>query len=306
MSSQNQILKLQGSLSILLCASVWGLFWIPLQYFDASGVKALWAVAGITFSAALIAIAFAIRFGMARQGDFKLLLITGLGMGAANVLYFAGILLSDVLRVIFLFYLLPLWATLFAKMFFNVPIGRKRIFAIALAVLGVWLLLGAGGWPLPKNLGDVFGILAGMLWALGLTMMRGRQEIDIFMAGASTFAIAFVLAVLLGTILHITRPDIQPTLPTVDQLGSVVLPMLAFGAFVLWTSIIGQLWGAKHVAATTAALLTMSEIVVATISIAMLQASSMEILSMVGACLILLAVLIDLFANSRSQETVAT
>jgi len=54
------------------------------------------------------------------------------------------------------------------------------MFALLFALAGIWLLLGAGGWPLPQNLGDVFGILAGMFWALGLTMMRGQASYGVW------------------------------------------------------------------------------------------------------------------------------
>lgn len=303
MSSQSSNLKLQGSISIFLCASVWGLFWIPLRYFDESGVTALWAVAGINFTASLVALPIAYKFGAFKKRDLKLLLIMGLGMGAANIFYFAGIILSDVIRVIFLFYLLPLWATLFAKILFNVPIGKNRMIALFIAIVGIWLLLGAGGWPLPRNIGDVFGILAGMFWALGLTLMRGKQEMDALVVTASALITAFILAIILGALMYVLVPDVQPSPPSIEKILAILLPLLAFGIFVLWPTMVGQLWGAKYVAATTAALLTMSEILVATLSTALLEASSMELISWVGASLIMIAVLIDLFANSQPQES---
>ena len=293
-------LKLQGSLSIFFSASVWGLFWIPLRYFDESGVYSLWAVAYINVAASLIAVPVALYRGMFRREHLKWFFIMGLGMGAANIFYFAGIILSDVVRVIFLFYLLPIWATVFSKLLYGVPIGRKRMVALGFAIVGIWLLLGAGGWPVPQNIGDVFGILAGMFWALGLTMMRGQSELDAFAVSASALVFAAIMALILGTIMHLVVPEIQPAIPSFDTAVSILLPVAVFGMIVLWTTMVGQLWGAKFVAATTAALLTMSEILTATISTALLDASNLPWISWVGAGLILIAILIDLFAgNSR-------
>lgn len=293
--------KLRGSLSIFFSASVWGLFWIPLRYFDESGVHSLWAVAYINLTASLIALPAAWYYGKFERKDIKWLIIMGLGMGAANIFYFAGIILSDVVRVIFLFYLLPIWATLFSKLLYNIPIGKIRMFALGFALVGIWLLLGAGGWPLPQNIGDVFGILAGMFWALGLTMMRGRAEMDALVVSASALSFAFVMAIILGSIMHAVVPDIQLAAPSFETSLSIVLPVAAFGIIVLWTTMVGQLWGAKYVAATTAALLTMSEILAATISTALLDASDLSWISWAGAGLILIAIIIDLYAGSQEK-----
>jgi len=305
MTSTQPNLKLQGSLSIFFSASIWGIFWIPLRYFDESGVYSLWAVAGINLAASAVAIPFALWLGDFKKEQLKWLIIMGLGMGAANIFYFAGIILSDVVRVIFLFYLLPLWATLFAKILFSVPIGKPRLIALVVAIAGIWLLLGAGSWPIPQNLGDVFGIMAGMFWALGLTLMRGNSEMDAYTVSASALFFAFIMAVILGVIMHLTVPALQPAAPNLDTALNVALPVIAFGILVLWPTMVGQLWGAKYVAATTAALLTMSEILMATASTALLDASDLPLISWFGAGLILIAVLIDLFANSNSSEATA-
>ena len=294
-------MKLKGSLSIFFSASLWGLFWIPLRYFDEVGVYSLWAVACINFAASLIAIPVALKFGDFKREQLKWIIIMGLGMGAANIFYFAGIILSDVVRVIFLFYLLPIWATLFSKFLFNIPIGKIRMIAIGLAIGGIWLLLGAGGWPIPQNIGDVFGILAGMFWALGLTLMRGRSELDAYTVSASALFFAFVMAVILGTIMHSLVPHLQQAAPDINTISIIAFPVLAFGILILWPTMVGQLWGAKYVVATTAALLTMSEILVATASTALLGASNLNWISWLGAGFILCAVLVDLFAGQEAQ-----
>jgi len=237
MKTPTDNLKFQGSLSIFFSASIWGLFWIPLRYFDEAGVYSLWAVAYINFAASLIALPVAFFFGKFERSQLK-------------------------------------WLR---------------------------LLLGAGGWPLPQNIGDVFGILAGMFWALGLTMMRGQAELDALIVSASSLFFAFLMAIFLGLIMHSLVPNLQPAVPSFETAISIVLPVMAFGILILWTTMFGQLWGAKYVAATTAALLTMSEILAATISTALLDASNLPWISWVGAGLIMVAILIDLFAGNSEK-----
>jgi drug/metabolite transporter (DMT)-like permease len=298
--------RLHGSLAIFMGACVWGIFWLPLRHFDESGVHALWAVAAINLAACLIAVPAAMFFGKIERDQIKWLIVMGIGMGAANIFYFAGIIISDVIRVIFLFYLLPIWATLFSRILFKVEIGSKRLIAIGFAILGIWLLLGAGGWPVPENIGDVFGLMSGMFWAMGLTMMRGKSELDAFAVSASALFFAFLLGVLLALLMQTVTPEVQRPAPDLNTLLTVLAPIVAFGVIVLWPTLLAQIWGAKFVAATTAALLTMSEIVVATVSTSILGASDLSLISWIGAALILVAVFIDLFAKpvTNSGSTV--
>lgn len=287
----------RGALAIFFSAAVWGIFWIPMRYFDQSGLTALWAVVAINFAASLIAIPVAYFKGEFTAKNFKWLLAIGIGMGLSNVLYFAGLILSDVIRVTFLFYLLPIWATIFSKLIFNVTIGPLRAGAVMLAACGIWLLLGGGSWPVPKNLGDVFALFSGTGWALGLTLIRGRENLGGFGTAAMSHFFSFIGAVVLGIILMFSVPDVQPPPPSLEIIAGMALPVAVFAMVIMWPTNVGQLWGAQYVAATTAALLTMSEIVVATLSTTLLESTELTIVSWVGGGLIILAIFADLRAG---------
>jgi len=160
-------------------------------------------------------------------------------------------------------------------------------------------LLGAGGWPIPQNLGDVFGLLSGAGWAFGLAMIRGRDDLGAFATTASGLFFAFLGAAILGSILMVHLPEVQPPLTNILENPIVILVVMLFGVLILWPSLFGQIWGAQFVAATTAALLTMSEIMLATISTYVLGESNMELISWIGATLILAAIFIDLFGSNN-------
>ena len=297
MTTRSPASPVRASLSIFLCASIWGLFWIPLRHFDENGLVALWTVAAINFVACATGFPI-LMFSRERiLPNLKWIVIVGMGMGLSNVFYFAGIIMSDVIRVTFLFYLLPLWATLFSWVIFGVPIGRARMLALLIAVVGIWLLLGAGGWPIPQNLGDAFGLASGIGWAFGLAMLRGREDIEPMTTTTFGLFFAFLAAMIVGYVLTIVSPEVQPGFPDTETLAGIALPVIAFGALILWPSLYGQIWGAKYVAATTAALLTMSEIMTATISTSLLGASDLELISWIGAGLIFAAILVDLFGG---------
>lgn len=287
-----------GAAAIFFGAATWGLFWIPMRYFDGEGLTALWAVAAINLGASLIAVPVALWRGEIERANLRWLAIIGIGMGLSNVLYFAALILSDVIRVTFLFYLLPIWATIFSKVLFNVAITGSKLIAVLLAFAGIWLLLGGGGWPIPQNIGDVFGLFSGMGWAFGLTMIRGRGDLGGFATTASAHCFAFIAAVLIGLTLSLTLKDVQPSLPDMGTLLPLVLPVLAFSILILWPTNVGQLWGARYVASTTAALLTMSEIVVATLSYSLFGEANLTLLGWFGGGLIVCAIFVDLFARN--------
>ncbi|MEM7291140.1 MAG: EamA family transporter, partial [Pseudomonadota bacterium] len=146
MFASHSNMALRGSLSVFFSAAVWGVFWIPMRHFDEAGLNAMWGIAAINLAACLIAIPAAIWSRDFKREHVKWLLTIGIGMGFSNVFYFAGLILSDVIRVTFLFYLLPIWATIFSKLLFNVTLGPARLIAIGCAFVGIWLLLGGGGW----------------------------------------------------------------------------------------------------------------------------------------------------------------
>lgn len=293
-------LRLRGSLSILFSASVWGLFWLPLHYFDREGLNGLWAVVAINMAAAAIALPVAFFRGSFDRPALKPLLSAAFGIGAANVFYFAGLILSDVVRVIFLFYLLPIWATLFSRLLLGTPIGPIRMLAIGIAVIGIWLLLGAGGWPIPENLGDISGIAAGMCWALGLTLMGDESNVSSLVATAIAAPTAILLALMLLALSPLL-PPLEVPFPYVTNIDHLLLPVLLFGILVLWPTTVGQLWGAKFVSSPTASLLTMSEILVATTSAVLIAGSSLAPVSWAGGGLIVIAVLIDIYGDARQH-----
>ncbi len=270
-----------------------------MRYFNENGLSAMWGIAAINIAALIVAAAAMVYVNDYRREDLKWLLIIGCGMGFANVFYFAGLILSDVIRVTFLFYLLPIWATLFARVIFGVRLGLARILAVLLAFIGIWLLLGAGDWPVPQNLGDIFGILSGMAWAFGLTMIRGQSELGAFATTTFGHGFAVIAALGMGIALSQTMPHVQSTFSPNEVSAHLLILVVLFGALVLWTTMLGQVWGAKFIAATTAALLTMSEIVVATGSATMIGNETLPLISWAGAGLIIAAIFVDLFGSNH-------
>lgn len=275
-----------------------------MRYLDEAGITGLWAVAVVMAAALIPGIIVACLQGEMRSfRNFNCWLV-GFALGLATVLYFAGILYSDVIRVIFLFYLLPLWTTISARIIYGEPIRGAQIIVIIAAIAGVWLLLGGGTrLPVPQNAGDWCGIGAGFCWGISLSLLRGREQTPPFASTAASMAAGSLLAIIAASIIYYLTLKANGTEAPLNQALSinVLLLGLLFGMAVLFPAMLGQIWGARRIPAPTAALLTMAEIIVATISAGWLIGTDLQPVSILGGAIIVVAVLVDLYAQ-KSQS----
>ena len=292
----------QGEVAIVLGAGIWELFWIPLRYLDENGVQGLWAVAFIMAAAIPISLGAALYSRELRRADLGTIALIGSLIGIAVTLYFAAIVFTDVLRAVFLFYLLPIWATILARVLHGEPIGPRRLVAIAVAFGGLWLFLGGeGGLPLPKNAGDWMAICSGISWAFCIVTIKHKPDVGSFANSAAPFIFGSGLATVAAIFLVSSNPFPDPS-----AIRATAPIALAFGTLMLWPSILGQVWGAKLVPAPRAALLSMTEILFATISAYLLIGTSLTLWSAFGGVAIIVAVLIDIGAQTNPNKTETT
>ena len=71
----------------------------------------------------------------------QLVLMIALAGGLANVCFLSAIVRGDVVRVMLLFYLAPVWGVIGGRIFFGEPLTRLRVVGVATAVVGAVLLL---------------------------------------------------------------------------------------------------------------------------------------------------------------------
>lgn len=290
-----------GAIAVIAGSAIWGIFWLPLRYLHDAGISGLWAVSLVTSAALLPAL-----LAMWWQRETATLLrmdswLVGLALGTSTVLYFTGVLYSDVIRVIFLFYLLPLWTTVADRLIYGLPIRRIQLIVIGVALAGVWLLLGGGtAIPVPRNIGDWCGIGAGLCWGVSLSLLRGRELTPPFASTLTAMAVAMILSACVALLAGLTVGPVATT----DDLHSGAVSWMhtltlggLFGALILFPAMLGQIWGARRIPAPTAALLTMSEIIVATLSAGLLIGTDLQPASWLGGAIIIVAVCIDLSAQ---------
>jgi len=293
----------QGAIAVAMGSALWGLFWIPLRFLDDRGVTGLWAVALVMFALIIPSTLLLIQAGKLHTLKSGNTWFIGCSMGLAAVLYFVGVIVSDVIRVIFLFYLLPIWTTLAARILYKELITPARLLIIALALIGLWLLLGGGNRiPLPSNIGDWCGLLAGVSWGISLAVIHGKDNVDpigmVFAVATTATVMSVGVAMLLVNTAHTELASVPQPASWMLVVGAAFL----FSIIVMFPSLLGQIWGAQRVAAPTAALLTMTEIIVATLSAYLLIGTELNQISMIGALIILIAVVIDIAMKFRANS----
>ena len=104
--------------------------------------------------------------------------LTGVVVGLSVVGYTLAFLYTDVVRVLILFYLTPIWGFILARIFLGDLITPVRWASILLGIGGMLTIFGIDrGIPLPDNIGDWVALVAGLLWAVGsLMMLMGKRS----------------------------------------------------------------------------------------------------------------------------------
>ncbi len=292
----------KAAIAVALGSALWGLFWIPLRYLEQAGLPSLLAVAMVMFIAFIGSIALCINNRTLSELSNPTAWIVGSSMGLAGVLYFYGVMTSDVIRVIFLFYLLPVWTTIASRIIYGEAIGRARLIVICIALAGLWLLLGGDRRiPLPQTAGDWSGLAAGICWGISLALLKGRVWASPSVNCMCSFATGTVIA-LAASIIIVAEPYSQ--VPLLLTNISVLMIVVFFGAIILLPSMMIQIWGAGILPAPTSALLTMTEIISAIASAYFIIGTELKGASAFGALVILIAVLSDIYLQRFKSEQV--
>ena len=210
-------------------------------------------------------------------------------------------LFSDVVRAVLLFYLLPVWTILAARVLHGEPVRARHVVVIVAAFAGLWLLLGGGTRPpLPRNVGDACALAAGMCWGVSLALLRGHGTTPPYAGTAAAILVMGTLAGAAAAMAAWLAPALAPPPPFAGITPRTLSIAIGFGALVLYPALLGQIWGARRVPAATASLLTMSEILVATLSAWWLIGTALDGAALAGGALVVGAVLLDLALGRRA------
>ena len=244
--------------SLLAGATVWGLIWYPYRVLNAAGLSGVRA----TILTYLVALVFGMLVAVARERcerPSRWLAAVGLAAAGCNVGYVLGMLHGEVMRVLLLFYLAPLWTVLLARLILAERAGRGGMLVIALSFAGAMVMLWQPrlGLPLPTRAAEWFGLGAGFLFALSNVLIRRTPQHSIELKTLVVFFCTLVLG--------LTASGFEAPGSLAGLEGGHWLLIGMVGIVLVAINLVVQ-FGVTHVPANRAIVIFMFELVVAAVS----------------------------------------
>ena len=277
------------ALALTLNAFIWGVSWWPFRQLQGHGLHPLWATVLVYLVAVLvIALARPHAFGQVLRTPALWVLV--LASGTTNAAFNWGVTIGDVVRVVLLFYTMPLWAVLLARLLLGERLSALAATRVLLALGGAAIVLWpqGGGMPLPRSLAEALGLLGGFAFALNNVMLRREahqpelaRALAMFLGGA---VVAGALA--LGLASHGLVSG--PPAPGWPWLGGA----LAMGVVFLLSNLALQ-YGAARLSANITAVVMVTEVLFASVSAVLLGAGQLSPALLVGGALIVAAALLS-------------
>ena len=276
------------ALALTFNAFTWGVSWWPFRQLEAAGLHPLWATV-IIYALAVVAITLWRPQAWRHLCTMPALWVLVLASGTTNAAFNWGVTVGDVVRVVLLFYLMPLWAVLLARVLLGERLTAAAGLRVALALAGAVIVLwpADGGWPLPRTLAEVLGVVGGFSFALNNVMLRreahrpeSARALAMFLGGA---VVAGVVALSLGERGAVPWP---PAPAPGWMLGALAMG----GAFLLGN--LALQYGAARLPANVTAVVMVSEVLFASVSAVLLGAGQVTLPLLVGGALIVGATLL--------------
>ena len=287
-------------LALLVNAFVWGVSWWPFRHLQAMGLHPLWATTIIYVLSAVAIVAW--RPDSLRQvATHPALWVIFLASGATNATFNWSVSIGDVVRVVLLFYLMPLWSLLLARVILKERLTPKSIVRVVLALVGALLVLsqgepveGGGADAVVRpllGLPEVLAILGGFAFALNNVMLKREaarpdegRALAMFLGGA---VVAGVTAAALST----------GQAAGVDwPVGASAWLLPAFGLSIAFmVSNLCLQYGAARLSAMATAVVMPCEVLFAALTAVWWGGATLHASVLVGGALILAATLASVF-----------
>ncbi len=285
-------------MALVINAFVWGVSWWPFRQLQSYGLHPLW-------STALLYVLIFVLMLVLRPNSWRgiaahpVLWALVLAAGLTNVGFNWAVTVGDVVRVVLLFYLMPAWSVLVAWLLLGERPTLASLLRLALAMAGVLIVLKTpeAAWPVPQSLPDWLALMGGCSFAVTNVLLRKTANtppearmLAMFGGGAALASAAALVGM---------GQQIVPA-PALALAG---VPMLLGLCIAFLISNVALQYGAARLAASTTALVMLTEILFASGSAALLDAAQFPPRLLIGGGLIVLAALLAALAPSGDAAT---
>lgn len=278
---------------LLVAATCWGLIWYPYRLLQEAGISG--AVSTFYTYAVTVLVGFVLfaRHLPQMKGMLHPMLWLGLAAGWTNLSYVLAIIDGEVMRVMLLFYLSPLWTLLLAHYWLGERTGPLGMAAIVVSLMGAFIMLWQPdkGLPLPQNEAEWLGLSSGIGFALTNVLTRRAKGLTL-----PAKSLAVWIGVTLVALVFIPVLGQQPGSHEMEPWQAFMIIGIGLGLMV---ATLGVQYGITHTPVTRASVIFLFELVVAAFAAYWLAGEAMDMREWVGGTLIVVA---SLFA-ARAEES---
>jgi len=269
-----------ATFGLLFGALCWGIIWYPYRIMEDAGVS---GVASSLYTYSITAFVGLVLFAKHWRGLFKLpqsAYWLALVAGWTNLSYVLAVIDGEVMRVMLLFYLSPLWMLILAYFWLKEPIGIKRLVVIAISLVGAFIMLWQpGSLPLPNNQAEWLALSSGVGFALTNVITRRSTHITLRTKSMAVWLGVIFMAIMLLPFQSLPFPN--PSFFSLNNwmvMGCIAILLMAATFFVQY--------GITQIPVTRASVLFLFELVVAAIASYYLANEAMTLREWIGGSLI--------------------
>jgi drug/metabolite transporter (DMT)-like permease len=277
--------------AMLIGASLWGVIWYPMRLLEGGGLGGIWLTLTLYGAALVVSLPRTARTvpEFARSpGMLALLMLTA---GWTNIAFVEAVLEGNILRVLLLFYLSPLWATLMGWALLHERITRVGFASLVIAMSGALLMLWNPilGAPWPQGKADWMALTSGFAFALSNVVVRKVQEVSIAAKALSVWAGVVIVGVIMITAFSLPVP--RPS-------GYIFAGAVALGVLgILLMTVLVQ-YGVTHMPVHRSAVIALVELVAGAVSQQLLTDEVVTLREWAGGALIVVGAYLAARASS--------
>ena len=273
--------------SLLFGAFVWGIIWYPYRLMANAGVSGIYS----SFYVFILTIAIALPYFFITKKkvsiwskDFWLLALVA---GYTNISYVLAVIDGEVVRVMLLFYLSPVWTIFLAHFMLNEDTQKRHYIAVFISLIGAFIMFWEPGYLIHlDSKSDWLALSSGLGFAITNVMTRKHEHMTV-----NQKALAIWLGVIVVAIICIMFD--KNAMPTLDFFRPVDAAIMMAIALSLFLSTLLVQFGVTQIKAVEASSFFLFEIVVAAISSYFLVGESIAFNEWLGGIFIITGVILS-------------
>ncbi len=268
--------------ALLFSSSLWGIIWYPLRWLDEAGMSAVWSSLVMYLAAGALALPFLFKKNIFNSNNYWDLMFLAIAAGITNVAFLVALTEGEVMRVMLLFYMSPVWSVLLSRWWLKEQLYSSAIAMLAVAMTGSLVMLWdtSIGWPWPQGLADWLAITASIAFSVNNVLARKLAGVSM----AAKIGVIWWGVVIASIIILVWQ---QAPVPMVTYNVWIVAGLVGILGIVIMT--VTVLYGIARMPIYHSSVIMLFELVVAALAAWALTNEVMTLQEWLGGGLIMLA-----------------